>query len=310
VTVNQNQDRFFGKPVVEFRMGDTIADPGSVRTTVYRLAQDYDSAESQRELLEAFLSQVDTSALDALVIGAWSEAHDESPQEYLDVLIERRGDLGALRALFVGDMTYEDCEISWIIQCGGYKALLDAFPMLQVLRIRGSSGLEFPPVAHEFLEELAVECGGLPSAVANGIAGSTLPALRRLELWLGDDNYGFDGDIGTYETLLAAIKPERLEYLGLRNAQISDALAAHVAQQPWLSQLKTLDLSMGTIGDEGAQALLDSPHVKTLQTLDLSHHYIGDALQAKLKSLPCRVVLDDPQDADETDGDRYVEVAE
>lgn len=310
MTVNQNQDRFFGKPVVEFRMGDTIADPGSVRTTVYRLAQDYDSAESQRELLEAFLSQVDTSSLDALVIGAWSEAHDESPQDYLDVLIERRDDLGALRALFVGDMTYEDCEISWIIQCGGYKALLDAFPMLQVLRIRGGTQLEFQPVAHEFLEELAVECGGLPSAVINGIAGSTLPALRRLELWLGDDNYGFDGDIGTYEKLLAAIKPERLEYLGLRNAQISDALATHLAQQPWLSQLKTLDLSMGTIGDEGAQALLDSPHVKTLQTLDLSHHYIGDALQAKLKSLPCRVVLDDPQDADETDGDRYVEVAE
>lgn len=310
MTVNQNQDRFFGKPVVEFRMGDTIADPGSVRTTVYRLAQDYDSAESQRELLEAFLSQVDTSSLDALVIGAWSEAHDESPQDYLDVLIERRDDLGALRALFVGDMTFEDCEISWIIQCGGYKALLDAFPMLQVLRIRGGTQLEFQPVAHEFLEELAVECGGLPSAVFNGIAGSTLPALRRLELWLGDDNYGFDGDIGTYATLLATIKPERLEYLGLRNAQISDALAAHLAQQPWLSQLKTLDLSMGTIGDEGAQALLDSPHVKTLQTLDLSHHYIGDALQAKLKSLPCRVVLDDPQDADETDGDRYVEVAE
>lgn len=310
MTVNQNQDRFFGKPVVEFRMGDTIADPGSVRTTVYRLAQDYDSAESQRELLEAFLAQVDTSSLDALVIGAWSEAHDESPQEYLDTLIERRGELGALRALFVGDMTFEDCEISWIIQCGGYNALLDAFPMLQVLRIRGSTQLELKPIVHEFLEEFAVECGGLPSAIVDALAGSTLPALRGLELWLGDDNYGFDGDIGTYEKLLAAIKPERLEYLGLRNAQISDTLAAHLAKQPWLGQLKTLDLSMGTIGDEGAQALLDSPHVKTLQTLDLSHHYIGDDLQKKLKALPCRVVLDDPQDAEETDGDRYVEVAE
>ncbi|MBP6749962.1 MAG: STM4015 family protein [Xanthomonadaceae bacterium] len=310
MTVNQNQDRFFGKPVVEFRMGHTIADPASVRTTVYRLTQDYDSDESQHELLEAFLTQIDTSSLDALVIGAWSEAHDESPQEYLDMLIERRGELGALRALFIGDMTYEDCEISWIIQCGGYNALLDAFPMLQVLRIRGSTQLELKPIAHEFLEEFAVECGGLPSAIVDAIAGSTLPALRRLELWLGDDNYGFDGGIDTYEKLLAAIKPERLEYLGLRNAQISDALAVHLAKQPWLGQVKTLDLSMGTIGDEGAQALLDSPHLNGLQTLDLSHHYIGDDLQKKLKSLPCRVVLDDPQDAEETDGDRYVEVAE
>ena len=54
------------------------------------------------------------TALDALIIGAWSEAHDASPQGYLDGLIERRAELPALRALFVGDMTFEDCEISWI----------------------------------------------------------------------------------------------------------------------------------------------------------------------------------------------------
>jgi hypothetical protein len=307
MTVNQTQDRYLGKPVVEFRMGDTIADPASVRTHVYRLAQDYDSAESQRDLLDAFLAQVDMAAIEALIVGAWSEAHEASPEDYLEALIERRAELPALRALFIGDMTYEDCEISWIIQTG-YNALLDAFPQLRSLRIRGSSGLALAPFGHAALEELAIECGGLPAQIVDAIAGSTLPALRRLELWLGDDNYGFDGDVRSYARMLDTIDASRLDYLGLRDAQISDDLAKHLAAQPWLGKLKTLDLSMGTIGDEGARALCESPYLAGLESLDLSHHYIGTGWQAKLRALPCKVVLDDPQDED--DGARYVAVAE
>jgi Leucine Rich repeat len=307
MTVNETKDRYLDKPVVEFRIGDTIADPAAVRAGTYRLSQDYDSAESQRDLLDSFLAQIDMTALDALIIGAWSEAHDESPHGYLDGLIERRAELPALQALFIGDMTYEDCEISWIIQ-GDYNPLLAAFPQLRSLRIRGSTQLKLEAFEHAKLEELAIECGGLPAGIANAIAGSQLPALRRLELWLGDDNYGFDGDVGTYARLLDAIDASRLEYLGLRNAQISDALAAHLAAQPWLGKLKTLDLSMGTIGDEGAKALCESAHIAGLGTLDLSHHYIGTEWQQRLKALPCKVVLDDAQDED--DGERYVAAAE
>ena len=309
MTVNDTQAQYQGKPVVEFRMGDTIADPASVRSTAYRLTQDYDSEESQRDLLDAFLAQVDTAALDTLIIGAWSEAHDESPKGFLDGLIERRTELPALRHLFVGDMTYEDCEISWIIQAD-YNPLLDAFPQLQSLRVRGSTSLALAPFTHEALDNFAIECGGLPSGIVKSIAASRLPALKRIELWLGDDNYGFDGDVALYVQLLDAIDASRLKHLGLRNAQISDALALHLAAQPWLGKLDKLDLSMGTIGDEGAQALCDSPHIAGLGTLDLSHHYISEDMQAKLKALPCKVVLDDPQDADDTDGDRYVEVGE
>ena len=70
MTVNETKDRYLDKPVVEFRMGDTIADPAAVRTNTYRLSQDYDSAESQRDLLDSFLGQIDMAALDALIIGA------------------------------------------------------------------------------------------------------------------------------------------------------------------------------------------------------------------------------------------------
>ena len=227
----------------------------------------------------------------------------------VDDFLKRKFRAEAPNQVYVGDITSEENEMSWIIQTG-YAPLLAAFPQLESLRIRGSDRLDIAPIQHAHLAELAIETGGMPSKIVTAIAKSTLPALKHLELWLGDDNYGFDGDLKTYADLLAAIDPSRLTYLGLRNAQISDELAVHVAAQPWLARLETLDLSMGTIGDAGARALHDSPHVRSLKRLDLSHHYIGEEWQRKLAAMPLTVVLDDPQDVEDTDGDRYVEVGE
>lgn len=309
MTIGETVASYHGKPVIEFRMGDQVKDRSTVRTHAFRLAQDYESEESQSELLDAFLAQIDPRDLETLIIGAWSEAHESGPDEILEQLIHRRADLPNLRHLFVGDITYEECEISWIIQ-SDYNPILEAFPGLQSLRIRGSTDLGLGAFEHASLQELAIECGGLPSRIVGAIAGSSLPALKRLELWLGDANYGFDGELVDYVSLLQRIDASRLSYLGLRNAQNSDELAQYLAGQSWINRLHTLDLSMGTIGDDGAKAWCESPHLKGLSVLDLSHHYISESWQTKLRALPCKVVLDDPQDAGETDGDRYVQVSE
>ena len=303
MTIGEYTQIYRGKKVVNFKMGDAPT-PGDV---AYRLTQEYDSEESQSELLEDFLNRVDPQSIEVLLIGPWSEAQETSPQEFLDGLIARRADLGGLKALFVGDMTFEDCEISWIIQAS-YNSLLAAFPNLESLRVRGSTQLELAPFEHANLQELAIECGGLPSSIVDAIAGSTLPALRQLELWLGADDYGFDGDVGVYQRLLSALGPQRLRYLGLRDSIISDDLAVWLAGEKWLGSLQTLDLSLGTIGDIGAQALCESAHLGGLERIDLSHHYISDAWQKKLRALPCTVVLDDPEKGG--DDDRYVAVAE
>ncbi|WP_022971450.1 STM4015 family protein, partial [Xanthomonas maliensis] len=292
-----------GKRVVDFR----VDQPASGGDVVYRLRQEYDGEDTQAALLDSLLAQVDPASIQALVIGAWRESQEEGPSGYLQRLIERRDELPALRALFVGDMTYEDCEISWIIQTD-YTPLLAAFPALESLRIRGSSNLVLTPFTHARLQELAIECGGLPSAIVQAIAASTLPSLRHLELWLGVEDYGYDGDLGTYQQLLAAIGPERLRYLGLRNAANSDELARWLAVQPWLGTLETLDLSLGTIGDAGARALVESTQLGQLQRIDLSHHYISADWQARLAALPATVILEDPEEED--DGERYVAVSE
>lgn len=303
MTIQKNLDRFAGKPVVDFE-GKRVAD-----AVVYRLRQDYDDARSQERMLEDFFDTIAPGEVEALVIGAWAEGHEHDPKAYLDGLIARKRELRQLKALFVGDITFEENEMSWIKQTD-YAGLLKAFPTLETLRIRGSDGLALPPFDHQHLAHLALETGALPTAIVRNLAQSAMPALKHLELWLGDDYYGFDGTVADYQALLQAIDGARLAYLGLRNAEIADPLAQWLAGEAWVAKLQVLDLSMGTLGDVGAQALLDSPHLDGILALNLTHHYIGPELQARLsKRFGPRVLLGDPQE-EEDEGERFVEVSE
>jgi hypothetical protein len=303
VTIADPTETFFNKPLRVYESG-TRPDTG---TYVHRLALEYDDSRKMPELIDEFLGQVDPAQLDALVIGMWSEPYEAGANDVIAKLVERAPDLPALRALFIGDMTFEECEISWIVQ-GDYSPLLRAFPQLEELRIRGSNALVIAPFTHQALRAFTIECGGLPAEVAEALAKSSMPKLRHLELWLGDDNYGFSGDVELYRRVLAALWTPDLRYLGLRDAQITDQLALWLAGHEPVRQLDTLDLSLGTIGDMGAWALVQSEYVRDLSRLDLSHHYISEACQAQLKTLPLQVILDDAEKED--DGDRYVAVGE
>ncbi len=303
MTISDPTETFFNKPLRVYESG-TASDTGKY---VYRLALEYDDSRQMSALIDEFLAQVDAAQLDALVIGMWSEPYEASADAVIAKLVERAADLPALRALFVGDMTFEECEISWIVQ-GNYAPLLKAFPQLEVLRIRGSNGLKIEPFTHGALRSFTIESGGLPADVAQALAQSSMPRLTHLELWLGTDEYGFSGDVALYRRVVEALWTPNLEYLGLRDAEIADQLALWLAGYERVEQLRTLDLSLGTIGDIGAWALYQSDHVRKLARLDLSHHYISEACQAQLRSMPMQVVLDDAQKED--DGDRYVAVGE
>jgi hypothetical protein len=208
VTFNDYSEHFCGLPVVEFRAGDTV----ERRDCVYRLMQEYEADQTQQEFLEEFLDEYGADAtLEALILGPWGDAASQTPPtEYLQVLSARR--LPKLRALFVGDMSSEDSEISWIGQAD-YTELLIAYPHLEVLRIRGSIALRLPAIGLPQLRELAVETGGLPSSVVEELAGMTLPALKKLELWLGTADYGFDGDLSVYAKLLTQIQPRTMRMI-------------------------------------------------------------------------------------------------
>jgi len=190
--------------------------------------------------------------------------------------------------------------------------LFKAYPNLQHFGVRGSSELKMGPVRHAQLKSLVIECGGLPGSVLRQVLQSEFPSLEHLELYLGEENYGFDFKVGELEPLLSGIVFPNLCSLGLRDSEIADEIAAAVAKSPILSRIKALDLSLGNLSDAGARALLESPGVAALERLDIHHHYVSRELVQKLEKLGPAVDASDPKEADEDadEASRYIAISE
>ncbi|WP_176707843.1 STM4015 family protein [Bacillus sp. FJAT-26390] len=268
-----------------------------------RLSVGYDEYEEgirMSSLIEKLASSADGEQLSILTIGDWGQAYENSPDSFLDTLISHKDSFPNLTKLFIGDMGFEECEVSWINQTN-LSPLLAAFPNLQSLSIKGSQELSLQPLVHDKLQELVIICGGLPKSVLEEIASARLPELKRLELYLGVEDYGFDGGI---EDVLPLMKGElfpKLTYLGLKDSGIQDEIAVAIADAPILDQLDTLDLSYGTLSDEGGEALLASERIKKLKHLNLSYHYMTGELLERWKQSGLSVDVTDQQEADEDD---------
>lgn len=272
MTISTHVTMFDGLPVVRFDLGAAPpADPSAVAWRVE--APEWDSnPEELPGVLDELLDQVPAESVRALVIGSWGTCYENPPP--IDRLVALAPRLTGLRALFLGEMTFEECEISWI-RHQDITALVEAYPALEVLRVRGAAGLRMAPVHHRALRELAFESGGLPAALVRGVAGSDLPALTHLELWLGVDDYGRDTTVADLAPVLAGERLPALRHLALCNTDLADEIAAAVAAAPVVARLDVLDLSKGTLTDAGAEALLAGQPLTHLRRLDLHHHYLA-----------------------------------
>lgn len=259
--------------------------------------------------LRAFASGKGAEATPALILGSAHEGGEAGA--WIPLLAELAGRFPHLRALFVGDLTQEESEVSWIIQ-GDFTPLLAAYPHLEELRIRGGGDLELSPTRHDHLRTLIIETGGLPVSVLTALRDSSFPALEHLELWLGDDGYGWDGSPDDVAFLMEAGRFPALRHLGICNAMGGDRICEMLARAPVLGQLESLDLSRGSITDIGALTLRDSEEMRQLKKLDLSENYLSpDGIRAFQDWGP-KVLAREQKDADD-DGEEpsyYVSVSE
>jgi hypothetical protein len=308
MTISDHITEFAGLPVVDF----DIENPPQVdpATVAWRVATDYDLGEEGfTQRLDGLLKADWAGRIAALVIGQWGEPYEnEAP---IGPLVEAAGTLAGLRALFVGEMTFDESEISWINQ-GDVTPLLTAYPGLEVLRVRGSEGLALTAMRHESLRELAFESGGLPGAVVRAVGGCDLPSLRHLELWLGTANYGGDSTVDDLAPVFAGTRLPALTYLGLRDAEIADEVAAALAAAPVVARLSTLDLSFGALSDAGAASLLAGQPLTHLRLLDLHHHFLSEAMTDRLRAelAGAGVQVDDSDPKDSRRDGRYIAVSE
>ncbi|MGX1886698.1 STM4015 family protein [Streptomyces sp. NPDC055287] len=305
-----------GLPAVDFRP-DSPSPLPAADAAAWRVSVDpyEDDDEPWEDRFGAFLKSVDPARVRALIIGQWGESYDADSSYPVSLVVAAADRLTSLEALFVGDMTQEQAEISWIEQ-SDVTVLLNAFPRLLEFGVRGGTGLVFPPVRHERLRSLVFESGGLPATVVRGVTESELPSLDHLELWLGVSEYGGDTEIADLAPLLSGTRFPGLRHLGLRNSEIQNEIAAALASAPVVARLDTLDLSNGTLGDEGAAALLEGQPLTHLEQLDLHHHFLSEDMAQRVAGAlePHGVSVDlsdrlEPWDNRGAEG-RYTAVAE
>ncbi|GAA2966076.1 STM4015 family protein [Streptomyces enissocaesilis] len=314
---------FHGLPVLTLpEPGDPHAPPLPPADSVaWRLDCLWDEENTFTELWRRFLGSVDCARVRALVIGPWWQDEYEPLRPALDLVLAAADRFPALRGLFLADVISEECEVSWL-ELTDVTPCLEAFPRLEELTVRGcgeslsdTDMLALRPVRHDALRVLRFESGGLPGSVVRAVGASRLPALERLELWLGVTHHGGDATVADLAPLLSGGALPRLRHLGVQNSEIQDEIAAAVAAAPVVARLDSLALSMGTLGDTGAQALLDGQPLTHLSELDLHHHYITEPLQQRLRKAlephGVRLDLDGPDYWDpEEDEPRYVAVDE
>lgn len=266
---------------------------------------EYEDGKCSKTMISDILADEEFAGLEEVVIGSWGDSWEGSAQEMLDAIVENKEKFSHIKSLFVGDMDYEECEVSWIIQ-GNYEKLFAAMPQLEKLTIKGSTDLELGSIAHDKLESLEIICGGLPSSVIKSIQDAKLPALKSLNLYLGEENYGFDGNIDDIKELLENSDFPKLEHLGLCDSEIQDEVTEAVLDSKYIKQVSSLALSMGTLTDKGGQLLLDKiPSYDNIKKLDLHYHFLSDKMMKNLEALSIEVDVDEQNEAEEYDGEIY-----
>jgi hypothetical protein len=321
---------FAGRPVFEFNNGhpedvEHAALPENVEDWAWRVAiETIDEDPGFAETFGIFLDSVDTTRVRALIVGLWHSEDDmsDTTDRVIDLLVENAARFPAVESLFLGDVSRDQCEVSWLHQADPGR-LFTAFPRLREFGLRGTTNLSMEPLKHDALEELTLQGGGLPPAVVRAVAGSQLPALTGLDLYLGSPEYSGGAEPGDLEPILRGEAFPSLRHLGLRDAENADEIATAVAHAPVVAQLESLDLSLGAMTDAGAAALLSGQPLTHLKKLDLHHHFLSEEMMQRVWAALPGVAIDmdeqeegeDVSDWGDSDDDeptiwRYIAVSE
>jgi hypothetical protein len=277
---------FAGLPIFEFGLptADAVGaeNPVDVENWAWRVSLGYNDDIDYSDVLDGLIAAVDTTRITALILGDWTGTEMESDSaEATAPLIERADRFPALDALFVGDMTSDEIEVSWIFQSDP-SPVLAAFPALRVFGLRGTTNLSMVPLRHAALRELVLQGGGLPPEVVRAVGASDLPALTDLQLYLGSQWYSGGATAEDLAPILGGQVFPELLHLALRDSDNQDDIAAAVAQAPVVARLESLDLSLGNLSDAGAAALIAGQPLDHLKKLDLHHHFMTEEMMQRM----------------------------
>ena len=277
-----------------------------VKTYSYSYSEYESDGKNAKTMIPDILADPELASLTELHIGDWGNSWEDSCQDIIDAVIAESEKFSHIQKLFIGDMDYEECEVSWIIQ-GNYSGLWAELPNLRSLTIKGSTDLELGEICHEGLEELEIICGGLGKSEIQAIARAKLPNLKKLVLYIGIEDYGFDGSADNIKALLEKSDFPKLVNLGIEDSEIQDELVQAVLESKYMKQLKVLDLANGTLTDKGGALLLKTlPSYPNIEELDVHFHYMSEGMVKDLQALPAKVDASERYEPEEYKGEIWM----
>ena len=132
---------------------------------------DWEESEEQgialADKVKAYLDEYGTYEGEKLVIGMWESAYDNAPDKLVEYLAENKDKFPNLKELYVGDISWEECEVSWI-QNTDLAPLVNSFD-LETLTVKGGCGLRFKEMKSSSLKKLEIISGGTGKSVLSDI---------------------------------------------------------------------------------------------------------------------------------------------
>jgi len=172
---------------------------------------------------------------------------------------------------------------------GDVSMIARAFPALQALGLR-SGEFTVGPLDLPALKDLQIETCCLSKERLRAVTHAQLPSLERLELWFGSSSAGCDVGVEHLARILDGGSFRSVKHLGLRNAELTDALCEAMPDAGILPQLEVLDLSMGMMTDRGARALTKRAGAFAhLASLNVDDNCLTEAGKAMLLTLGCPI---------------------
>ena len=269
--------------------------PGKIESKKYSIAWS-DDPETIVKLAKIILTDSMLPELKHISIGNWGSAFQFGPEPILEMFVSYKDKFQHIESLFVGDMNYEDCELSWIRQ-GDYSEVLKALPNLKSFTMKGIPGSLGENLDLPIMEEIHVICVDLPRHIVTQLINANLPNLKKLVLYMGE--YGYNSEIDDLANLVKKELLPNLKHLGFLNGREQDEMLEIVLESDILPQLEVLDMSCGCLTDDGGQLILDNAEkLSHLKLLNASYHYMSEDMMNELKAQPFKIDLSDPQGDD------------
>ena len=253
------------------------------------------------EALELLLDHPSSLLLENLVIATerasgWSSTdNDRSAVGVRELALIDRYRPYRLRSLTINDRwstqvtgDKPSChDISWFT-VAGMGSLSRGAPELSELTLYAGDFLDLEELELPHLRSLAIRTGGLRRSRLAALLDRPWPAIDRLELWFGREQYGADVDVPDLRPILDGTAFPNLRWLGLMNAEFTDELCAELYRAKVLPQLEGLSLAMGCLSANGASHVIAHGGVyRHLRELDLSKQLLDDrSLESLGRVLP------------------------